>query len=251
MTAQPSGSTIAAGGSLTFQVTFAPSATGLRTATVSIANDDPSENPYDFAIQGTGITGGGGSGTFANTSALTIPDGAPDITYGPASPYPSNITVSGLSGTVTYVTVTLTGLTHTYPRDLEILLVSPTTDRNLIIMSDVGGDNPGVSDVNLTFDDAAADSVPLGSTPTSGTYKPTTYDPSSDYFYPPAPAPSTYTTLADAFNGIAPNGVWSLYVVDDSVQDSGSLSGGWSLTITTTSTLPPRYGHQHGCQRRR
>ena len=40
--------------STTFQVTFDPSATGTRTATISIANDDGNENPYTFAIQGTG-----------------------------------------------------------------------------------------------------------------------------------------------------------------------------------------------------
>ena len=47
-------SPIPAGNSATFTVTFDPSATGLRTATVSIGNDDSDENPYDFAIQGTG-----------------------------------------------------------------------------------------------------------------------------------------------------------------------------------------------------
>lgn len=47
-------SPIAAGGNTTFQVTFDPSATGTRTATLSIANDDADENPYTFAIQGTG-----------------------------------------------------------------------------------------------------------------------------------------------------------------------------------------------------
>jgi hypothetical protein len=36
--------------------TVDPSATGLRTTTVSIANDDADENPYDFANQGTGST---------------------------------------------------------------------------------------------------------------------------------------------------------------------------------------------------
>ena len=43
---------IPAGGSSSFQIGFAPTGTGIRTATVSIANDDPDENPYDFAIQG-------------------------------------------------------------------------------------------------------------------------------------------------------------------------------------------------------
>ncbi|MCK5149123.1 choice-of-anchor D domain-containing protein [bacterium] len=40
--------------SCTFKVTFAPTATGLRTATVSIASNDVDENPYTFTIQGTG-----------------------------------------------------------------------------------------------------------------------------------------------------------------------------------------------------
>ncbi len=44
----------AAGGSTTFQIRFDPSADGLRTAVVSIISDDADENPYDFAIQGTG-----------------------------------------------------------------------------------------------------------------------------------------------------------------------------------------------------
>lgn len=46
--------TIPAGDSTTLTVTFTPLAPGLRTATVSIASDDPDHNPYTFAIQGTG-----------------------------------------------------------------------------------------------------------------------------------------------------------------------------------------------------
>jgi hypothetical protein len=40
----------------TFQVTFNPSAAGLRIATLSIANNDPNKNPYTFSIKGTGTT---------------------------------------------------------------------------------------------------------------------------------------------------------------------------------------------------
>lgn len=46
---------VAAAGSTTFSVTFNPSAIGLRTATLSIANNDSDENPYNFSIQGTGL----------------------------------------------------------------------------------------------------------------------------------------------------------------------------------------------------
>ena len=54
VTAQPS-SPVAGSSTTTFTVRFDPSASGLRSATVSIANDDSDENPYDFAIQGTGV----------------------------------------------------------------------------------------------------------------------------------------------------------------------------------------------------
>lgn len=40
--------------STTFQITFNPGALGLRTATVSVDNNDSDENPYNFSIQGTG-----------------------------------------------------------------------------------------------------------------------------------------------------------------------------------------------------
>ncbi|WP_052467157.1 choice-of-anchor D domain-containing protein [Psychroserpens damuponensis] len=49
-------SSITSGNSTSFEITFAPSAAGLRTATVSIANDDVNEDPYNFNIQGNGYT---------------------------------------------------------------------------------------------------------------------------------------------------------------------------------------------------
>jgi len=55
VTATPS-TPIAASGNTTFTITFNPSATGLRTATVTIANNDSNENPYNFNIQGNGTT---------------------------------------------------------------------------------------------------------------------------------------------------------------------------------------------------
>ncbi len=49
--------TIAAGSSTTFQVTASPSAVGVRSATLSFANTDTDENPYNFSIQvGLGIS---------------------------------------------------------------------------------------------------------------------------------------------------------------------------------------------------
>ncbi|MEZ4862378.1 MAG: choice-of-anchor D domain-containing protein [Caldilineaceae bacterium] len=53
ITSAPAAS-VAANDSTTFQITFDPSALGVRTATVSIVNNDSDENSYTFAIQGTG-----------------------------------------------------------------------------------------------------------------------------------------------------------------------------------------------------
>jgi hypothetical protein len=47
-------SPVAPGGTTTFSVRFEPSATGVRSATLVIANNDSDENPYNFDIQGTG-----------------------------------------------------------------------------------------------------------------------------------------------------------------------------------------------------
>jgi hypothetical protein len=54
VTAQPTNQ-IRPAGSSTFTVVFDPSAVGLRTASISIANNDLNENPFNFAIQGTGF----------------------------------------------------------------------------------------------------------------------------------------------------------------------------------------------------
>ena len=52
---QPSPANIAAGESTTFVVEFNPVAAGVRTASISIDNNDGDEAPYNFDIQGTGL----------------------------------------------------------------------------------------------------------------------------------------------------------------------------------------------------
>ncbi|MFC6877827.1 choice-of-anchor D domain-containing protein [Flavobacterium myungsuense] len=50
----PPSSIVAIGSSTSFVVTFAPTAVGVRTATISIINNDPDESSYSYEIQGTG-----------------------------------------------------------------------------------------------------------------------------------------------------------------------------------------------------
>ena len=176
-----------------------------------------------------------GPTTFSNTASIAIPATGSANQTGPASPYPSTIGVSGMTGTVTAVTVTFHGLTHSTLNDVDALVVAPSGE-NLVVLSDIGDPNQlaTANNITLTFDDAAANSVSPGAVP-SGTFKPTnTFAGATDTWPAPAPAASNQTTLAGSFTGLSTaNGNWQLFVVDDATGDLGTMAGGWSLTITT------------------
>jgi hypothetical protein len=173
--------------------------------------------------------------SFANAQAIAIPASGAD------NPYPSPIPVSGfVSGRIEKVTVTLNNFSHTYPSDVDAMLVGPN-GRAALIMSDLGGTTP-VSGLVLTFDDQA-----LGQPPSplvSGTYQPTNHD-FPDAFPAPAPGGMTGHSLA-VFNGSNPNGSWQLYVVDDVAPDAGSIAGGRSLTIRAKVRVPRPRGRSQG-----
>jgi uncharacterized repeat protein (TIGR01451 family) len=164
-----------------------------------------------------------------NSSPIAIPASG---NKGPAGPYPSTLSVSNFTGTVHKLTVRLAGLAHTHPDDLDILLVGPGGQK-VMLLSDAGGGN-AISGVNLVFDDAAASGVPDSAPITSGTYSPTDFQ-AGDSMNSPAPA-GPYGTSLSVFNGTSPNGTWSLYIVDDSPQDTGSLAS-WSLTFTSSNLV--------------
>jgi len=68
VTAQPASTSLAPAGSTTFTVRFSPSATGTRTATVTVANTDLNENAYDFTLQGSGTPYGETAAVFRTTA---------------------------------------------------------------------------------------------------------------------------------------------------------------------------------------
>jgi len=177
-------------------------------------------------------------GSGSNPAVIAVPAGG--TTQGPASPYPSPISISGLSGTVSDVNVTLTNFTHAIATDVDVLLVGPAGE-NVLLMSDVKGDTGfPINNATLTFDDSAADVIPATGAVVTGTFKPTNRLDSSgpDVFPAPAPAPSNATALS-VFNGTNPNGTWNLFVFDDAGGDTGSIAGGWSITVTTSSVAQP------------
>ncbi|MDB6124366.1 MAG: hypothetical protein JWQ71_3359, partial [Pedosphaera sp.] len=233
--AQNYGALVAGGASVSKPFTFTGTGSCGGTITATFQLQDGSSNLG--TLTKTFNLGAVTSNTknFTNTTSLTIPSSG---TKGNASPYPSTIAVTGVTGTVNKVTVTLRGLGHTFPSDVEALLVGPA-GQTVLLMADVGsGDD--ISGVNLTFDDAA--SAPLtAATIVSGTYQPMSGTQSTS-FTSPAPASPYGATLA-AYNGINANGTWSLYVDDDASTDTGSMAQGWSLSISTldavcTSCIP-------------
>jgi len=170
----------------------------------------------------------GGTFTFFNPQTISTPG------TGTASPYPSTISVSGLTGLIAKVTVTLFDMRHETSRDLQILLVGPDGETNTILMSDVGGD---ASFVTLTFDDNGPRFIEQAESFVSGTYKPTNFqtDPVSNNL--PAPAPPTSASVAlSNFIGLDPNGTWSLYVNDALDTIGGNIFNGWALSITLADT---------------
>jgi subtilisin-like proprotein convertase family protein len=154
--------------------------------------------------------------------------------HGAATPYPSTITVAGLTGQVTKATVTLNGFAHSFPHDVSVLLGSPS-GTNVLVMSHAGGGH-AVNNLMLTFDDAATGLLPNSNPLTSGTNRPSIYE--GPVALPGTGPYSLYQYALSAMDGSDPNGSWSLYVFDDTVGDAGVIASGWTLDLTTAPTLP-------------
>lgn len=175
--------------------------------------------------------------TFTSLTPITINDNTT------ASPYPSNIIVNNPAiTTVTRVKVALFNFRHTFPDDVDIVLVGPQ-GRRAVLMSDAGGgEDVNAPGIILTFSSSAAAALPDAppTALTTGTYRPANYETNPDIF--PAPGPGTLTN-ADAstdlsvFNLTDPNGTWSLYVVDDAGTDVGAIEQGWDLILTVPTVF--------------
>ncbi|MEP1199777.1 proprotein convertase P-domain-containing protein [Tateyamaria sp.] len=177
------------------------------------------------AFAGTiALASGAEAVTYTNSGSIAVPG---NLSSGPADPFPTTIDVTG-SGLVTGLTVDIFGLSHTYPDDVFIGLVSPD-GTTVVLMNDAGGSGD-ISNVNLTFDDAAGSAIPDSGTLVSGTYSTGSFGRLPDNFPTGIPAFAAGGALSD-FVGLEANGTWSLFVQDDAGGDTGSISGGWALNI--------------------
>lgn len=177
---------------------------------------------------------------FTNTNPIAIPDNSI------ANLYPSNITVSGMLGTITSVNVKIKNLSHSWVHDVSIMLQAPSGE-SLLLQSGTS-DLFLASDLTYTISDAGAthfSDVLLWLN--NGTYKPTAFF--WDVWAAPAPptppgfgtynAPTPFgaATLGSTFGGVNPNGTWKLFVGDFAMGDVGNIAGGWELDVVTSAPL--------------
>jgi hypothetical protein len=215
-------------------------------AAVSVPLFPPAASAVDFSNPAPIVT------PLPNPPAgCPFPNGCPSER---ADPFPSNIAVSGLTGTVTDVNVILRNLTYPLkPADVDLLVVAPG-GKAVMLMSDACGDNSDANEnpitgaITLTFDDQAGAQLPADGPCSTGTFRPVDDDDDADEFplhqhpedaLPGGPTPPAITLPLAEFNGINPNGTWALFLVDDFPNDpdpngnAGRIAGGWTLQIAT------------------
>lgn len=130
----------------------------------------------------------------------------------------SQLRVFGVPRVLTDVKVSMHAQ-HTNNADMEIFLVGPDGTRiELTTDSGSSGDDFGTgcraADGRVTFDDAAASSTLPSTGPVVGSFKPE--DP----------------LKLEVFDGIDPNGTWTLEVADDSITSNFGTVKCWSLHLT-------------------
>ena len=174
--------------------------------------------------------------TFTNSAYISIPDGGL---------FESNMDVTGMSGTITSISVSLNGLYHDIPDDLQVILFNPQ-GRAITLMDFVvlDGQELDVSisgTLNLNFSDDApnryfTDTGAFGLS--DGVITETDYRPLG---LPLRSAPSAdfYESFTSGFLGLEANGTWQLEIRDIGPIDVGFIQNGWTLNITTSAVPEP------------
>lgn len=185
-----------------------------------------------FAVL-TVCTPGAHAQTYSNTAPINF---ASSISDGRATLYPSPISVLNAPASIGYVSVTLKNYSHTWADDVNVLLVSPTGQK-ILLMANTNGTGDAVNDT-LTFIPDGTAMLPLNNTNVeSGLYACSVYNAPASL---PSPAPAgPYGTSLSPLIGTNANGTWNLYVWDDVPSSvDGTFAGGWSISFNQTPALP-------------
>jgi hypothetical protein len=227
-----------------------------------------SSQAFDVRVNKATTSSGSGAGPYAfcNSGPITAPGLSDDA--GAAYPYPSNIQVSNLPGTVNSMSVMFNGFSTKDQGDLLSLLVGPGGN-NLDFFSLTGSNvSTPPSPFNIAFGDGGSSIG--GNLSSSGTYAPASYNSSIPYpqcppnaidcgtenvgpplgthptFTPTNKAASAGTAIlgnasaAGVFGGTSSstyngNGTWSLYIDDGGPTGGGettNMNGGWCLNFS-------------------
>ncbi|MEK7225447.1 MAG: choice-of-anchor J domain-containing protein, partial [Bacteroidota bacterium] len=226
------------GGTIAYNWTNSNTAIGLAASGAGNIPSFTATNTGNAAISGTVTVTPVFTNTnlfsFINSTSIIIPVSGTVV----ASPYPSNIVVSGLPTSARLLAVRLHNMNHTAAGDLDIALRSPL-GQTTILMSDVGGAN-SLSNTTITIDDLSALLIPNSVNPIpSGTYRCTNLAGALEPDIFPAPGPGALSqpnpSLSN-FSNTSPNGQWVLMVVDQISGNGGAINGGFELIFGYSAT---------------
>ena len=156
----------------------------------------------------------------SNATAQVIPDNGCSGGTGISSPI--NVTGQSLAISSSKIAVRI-NITHSWDADLRIYLYPPGGGV-LVLAAENGGS--GDNFTNTVFTDQAPVSITAGTAPFTGQFKPKGGAP--ECFQ----AGSPFSNFAAIGSGnFIPNGTWTLRVLDNGINDIGTLNR-WSLSFT-------------------
>ncbi len=198
---------------------------------------------------------------FSDNTAFTTADYV-ENSGTPAAVLSHSLNISGTTGQISDLNVTLSGIYSTALIDMTFVLVGPN-NTGIVLASHAGGGSAGwthspaiLNNVDLTFDDSASSEIgvstgvydALRKSVVSGSYQTSAYleVPQWHQQYTaqvalmnPAAAgifggvDFAETNLLSAFNDISANGTWNLLAYDNLSYNQTTVNG-WSLSITTS-----------------
>jgi hypothetical protein len=173
---------------------------------------------------------------YCNPGKITIPALAPsNVAAAPAGPYPSNIFINDLPGTINKVTLTIPDFVvqAVAIRDVTSLLVGPNQNSNdSLDLFSHAGTNAGVFTASYTFDDAGPSTMNQGGNPGSGTYFPFSFGSPT---YPSLSPAGPYPPPAGSLNYASPSGSSTFGGIYGSGSGNTRLgTGTWSLFQQST-----------------
>jgi uncharacterized repeat protein (TIGR01451 family) len=186
-----------------------PNGTWTLTVTDDLAGDVGSIDSWSVSVTALATAPIESTTTVTNNTPVPIPD---------VTTSSSSIPVAGAGEFLCRATMT-TNIVHTFAANLDITLIAPNSETQTIT-TDNGAGNDDVFAGTLWSDEAGT--------------------PASDAVYVnlvPQPALVPEGAMS-GFQGIDPNGTWTLSITNDLAGDSGTLNS-WQLALTTCECAAP------------